>query len=156
MTSNDEVLALTAEVKRLTQRINEEKEAKRTSNRRMRWFLGAVVMLGVIGFWQNDQRIEDVDREEQHRCEASREGREALRELIFVAIGDLDRDGQPDQPGGAIDPEVILATPQFRALSSEDLAAWELILRGLTADDGPSTSERLVAYSESLPPITCN
>ena len=151
----DPVERLGYKVTRLQSTLDEEKEAKKFAVRIVGAVLALFLLLGVIGFWQNNQRIDDTDREAIKRCEAAKTGREALRELIFVAIGDSNRDGERDQPGGAIDPDVILSTPQFQALSPEDLAAWELVLRGLTNDSGTSTSDRLVAYAESLPPITC-
>lgn len=60
MPTNEEVTALTTHVSNLTRAVQEEKEAKRTSNRRLRLVIALIVLVGGYGFWQNNDRIDQI------------------------------------------------------------------------------------------------
>lgn len=59
-TSDPQITALTEQVSTLAVAVREEKEAKRTSNRRMRWVIALVVLVGGYGYWQNSDRINQI------------------------------------------------------------------------------------------------
>lgn len=91
-------------------------------------------------------------QQDQTRCHDQAANREAIHELISVAIGDIDRDGEPDQ--AAPDYTAVLQTSEFQALEPDDQAFWTLILAG-TADNGPTTTERLQRFAAELADIDC-
>lgn len=55
-----EIEALTAQVRLLGERVREEKQAKRSSNRRMSVVIALLVLLGAWGQWTNSSRIDDI------------------------------------------------------------------------------------------------
>lgn len=115
--------------------------------------ISAAVMLLVVGgafsygFAEDQQDSED--------CRARAEGREVLLELVAVAINDIDRDGHRDAAPTAFDPATVLESPLFQDLDPENLAVWTLVLGSLSGQDGPTTSDRLEAFSAELEPISC-
>lgn len=60
MPSSEEVTTLAKRVQSLTESIALEKEAKRTSNRRTRWFIALLVLVAGWGWWNNNERIDQI------------------------------------------------------------------------------------------------
>lgn len=59
-TSDPQITKLIQQVSTLAVAVRDEKEAKRSSNRRMRWVIGLVVLVGGYGYWQNSDRIDQI------------------------------------------------------------------------------------------------
>lgn len=118
-----------------------------------------VVALGIYVLVQRNENqtlTSSVDRLEKvidRQCTQGTESRQGLRDVVSIAIGDNDGDGEPDvaKPGGL---DLLKQTPQYKNLSPSDSAMWDLVLGGVLAGGGPDATptvqERLTDYRKSL------
>lgn len=90
MPSSEEVVILAERVQSLTESIAEEKEAKRTSTRRTRWFIGLLVLLAGWGWWNNNARIDQIIEVRTGSRAVSCQDRQAIAEahntLVFGIV----------------------------------------------------------------------
>lgn len=92
MPTSDDVAALTVEVGRLSAAVRAEKEAKRTSNRRMSVVIVLLVLLGGWGWLNNNQRIDQIIDVRTGSRQVSCDDRQAFAEAHnFLVLGIVTR-----------------------------------------------------------------